>query len=88
MVIKKNIVRNLLSLEGVCNISRTANVSGGGTSKSKREGDYLHFVQQGCFENTVITTVLNFSVPDVITFLSQTLKKSVSYTGVSIAQIK
>jgi len=22
----------------------------GGTSKSKREGDYLHFVQQDCFE--------------------------------------
>lgn len=51
VVMKKNAVRNLLSLEGVFNISRrTGNVSGGGTRKSKREGEYLRFVQQDCFE--------------------------------------
>lgn len=51
VMIKKDAVRNLLPLAGVCNINRrTENVSGGDINKSNREGGYLHFVQQGCFE--------------------------------------
>lgn len=43
---------------------------------------------KAALKKTLITTVINFSVPEVITFLSQTLKKLVSYTGISISQVK
>lgn len=75
LVIKKNAVRNLLSLEGVCNISRgTANVSGGGTSKSRREGNYLHFVQQGCFEKTFSNKLLTSVSQRLLHFFPKLLK--------------
>lgn len=56
----------------LCNISRTAKLSGGRTSKSKSEGDFFNKAAE---KNPEITPVLNFSILRLLHFYHKLLKR-------------